>query len=54
MTGVVFLWDAAIVLLLSTPKIRTRFTKMAFYIDKLTGAILGIIGITIVKSAISR
>lgn len=54
MTSVVFLWDAAIVLLLSTPKIRTRFTKMAFYIDKLTGAILGIIGITIVKSAISR
>jgi len=54
MTSVVFLWDAAIVLLLSTPKIRTRFTKMAFYIDKLTGAILGTIGITIVKSAISR
>ncbi|WP_460430503.1 LysE family translocator [Aquaspirillum soli] len=54
MTSVVFLWDAAIVLLLSTPKIRTRFTKMAFYIDKLTGAILGIIGVTIVKSAISR
>ncbi|ENM5812359.1 LysE family translocator [Vibrio mimicus] len=54
MTLVVFLWDAAIIFLLSTNKVRSRFTKLAFYIDKVTGAILGLIGFTIVKSAIVR
>ncbi|ENM5732395.1 LysE family transporter [Vibrio mimicus] len=54
MTLVVFLWDAAIIFLLSTNKVRSRFTKLAFYIDKVTGAILGLIGFTIVKSAIAR
>ena len=54
MTAVVFLWDAAIIFLLSTQQIRKRFTKIAFYIDKVTGVLLGLIGITIVKSAIAR
>ena len=54
MTMVVFLWDVAIIYLLSTEKVRCRFTKMAYYIDKVSGAILGLIGITIVKSAITR
>lgn len=54
MTLVVFLWDAAIIFLLSTNKVRSRFTRLAFYIDKVTGAILGLIGFTIVKSAIVR
>ncbi|MEF2524191.1 LysE family transporter [Vibrio mimicus] len=54
MTLVVFLWDAAIIFLLSTNKVRSRFTKLAFYIDKVTGAILGLIGFTIVKSVIAR
>ncbi|EGR4437042.1 lysine transporter LysE [Vibrio cholerae] len=54
MTLVVFIWDAAIIFLLSTNKVRSRFTKLAFYIDKVTGAILGLIGFTIVKSAIVR
>ncbi|EPN4479536.1 LysE family translocator [Vibrio cholerae] len=54
MTLVVFFWDAAIIFLLSTNKVRSRFTKLAFYIDKVTGAILGLIGFTIVKSAIVR
>ncbi|WP_233447433.1 LysE family transporter [Vibrio cholerae] len=51
---VVFIWDATIIFLLSTNKVRSRFTKLAFYIDKVTGAILGLIGFTIVKSAIVR
>ena len=54
MTAVVFLWDAAIIFLLSTQKVRKRFAKIAFYIDKVTGVLLGLIGITIVKSAIAR
>lgn len=54
MTLVVFMWDASIILLLSTQSVRNRFTKLAFYIDKVTGAILGLIGFTIVKSALIR
>lgn len=51
MTIIVFLWDVAIIFLLSNNKVRSKFTKMAFYIDKITGVILGAIGFTIVKSA---
>jgi threonine/homoserine/homoserine lactone efflux protein len=54
MTLIVFIWDAAIIYLLSTHTVRSRFTKAAYYIDKVTGAILGFIGISIVKSAIVR
>lgn len=54
MTSVVFLWDLSIIFLLSTPKVRSKFTKLAYYIDKVTGAILGLIGFAIVKSALSK
>lgn len=54
MTSVVFLWDAAIVYLLSGDRIRRKFTKLAYYIDKVTGAILGLVGIAIVKSALTK
>ncbi len=54
MTMVVFLWDVAIIYLLSTSRVRSKFSKMAYYIDKLTGAILGMIGFTIVRSAFSK
>lgn len=52
MTIVVFLWDTAIIFLLTTHKVRTMFTKAAYYIDKITGALLGIIGLAIVRTAI--
>lgn len=52
MTVVVFLWDTSIIFLLSTRKVRQKFTQAAYYLDKITGALLGIIGITIVKTAI--
>ncbi len=54
MISVVFLWDLTIIFLLSTPKVRTQFTKSAYYIDKVTGAILGLIGLAIVKSALTK
>ncbi|GAC35580.1 LysE family translocator [Paraglaciecola polaris] len=54
MTAIVFLWDLSIIFLLSTPKVRSKFTKLAYYIDKVTGAILGIIGFAIVKSALAK
>tara|TARA_R110002033_G_scaffold15894_3_gene44611 strand:- start:4456 stop:5130 length:675 start_codon:yes stop_codon:yes gene_type:complete len=54
MTSVVFLWDLSIIFLLSRPTVRTKFTKLAYYIDKVTGAILGLIGFAIVKSALTK
>ena len=52
MTFVVFAWDAAIVFLLSTRTVRRKFTQCAYYIDKVTGAVLGTIGVAIVRSAL--
>lgn len=52
MTIVVFLWDTSIIFLLSTRKVRQKFTQAAYYLDKITGALLGIIGVTIVKTAV--
>ncbi len=54
MTAVVLVWDTAIIFLLSARKVRARFTQAAYYIDKVTGALLGIIGITIVRAAIAE
>ncbi|WP_201554521.1 LysE family translocator [Psychrobacter immobilis] len=53
MTVVVFAWDTAIIFLLSTRKVRAKFTQVAYYIDKVTGALLGVIGLTIVRTAIA-
>lgn len=54
MTAIVFLWDLSIIFLLSTSKVRSKFTKLAYYIDKVTGAILGLIGFAIIKSAMAK
>ena len=54
MTMVVFFWDVAIIYLLSTSRVQSKFSKVAYYIDKLTGAILGMIGFSIVRSAFTK
>ena len=54
MTSVVFLWDLSVIYVLSRDKVRRKFSKLAYYIDKCTGVILGLIGLTIVKSALSK
>lgn len=54
MTLIVFLWDVTIIYLLSANRVRNKFSKLAFYIDKFTGAILGLIGLTIVRSALTK
>ncbi|MDR2710506.1 MAG: hypothetical protein LBB65_04095 [Burkholderiales bacterium] len=35
-------------------RVRRKFIGLAYYLDKLTGAVLGMIGLTIVKSAIAK
>lgn len=54
MASIVFLWDLSIIFLLSTRTMRRKFTKAAYYIDKVTGALLGLIGFAIVKSALVK
>jgi len=54
MTLVVFLWDLSIIFVLSTRTMRSKFTKATYYIDKVTGALLGLIGFAIVKSALVK
>ena len=54
MTSVVFLWDLSVIYVLSRDKVRRKFAKLAYYIDKCTGVILGLIGFTIVKSALTK
>lgn len=54
MTLMVFIWDVAIIYFLSTNRVRAKFSKVAYYVDKITGAVLGLIGITIVKSALTK
>ncbi|CAG9296472.1 LysE family translocator [Celerinatantimonas diazotrophica] len=54
MTLVVFLWDVCVIYVLSIEKVRRKFSKVAYYIDKCTGALLGLIGFTIVKSAFTK
>ncbi len=54
MTVIVFLWDLSIIFVLSTRTMRSKFTKAAYYIDKVTSALLGLIGFAIVKSALIK
>lgn len=53
MTTVVFAWDVFIIVLLSKHEVRRRFAKFAYYIDKFTGLVLGAIGVSIVRSAVT-
>lgn len=50
MTAIVFLWNVTIIYFLSKNNVRNKFTKMAFYVDKVTGFILIAIGFSIIKS----
>jgi threonine/homoserine/homoserine lactone efflux protein len=52
MTAAVFLWDTFIIYILSRKNVKAVFGRLAFFIDKIAGTILGIIGIKLVESAI--
>lgn len=52
MTLIVFLWDTFIIFALSRKNVRHLFNRMAFYIDKSTGVILGVFGLTLIHAAI--
>ncbi|MDP8171109.1 LysE family transporter [Pasteurella skyensis] len=54
MTSLVFIWNVLIIYTLSVPKVRNQFTRFSYYIDKVTGTILGLIGFSIIKSTMSN
>jgi len=54
MTFLVFSWDTFIILVLSRNSIRELFSKLAFYIDKIAGVVLGLFGVKLIQSAIVR
>jgi threonine/homoserine/homoserine lactone efflux protein len=54
MTSVVFVWDSFIIFVLSRPRVKAVFSRLAFYVDKATGTILGLIGIALMRSAVTE
>ena len=54
MTALVFLWDALIIFVLSQQKVRQTFSKVAFYIDKTAGALLGLMGYKLLQTAVKE
>ena len=54
MTLLVFAWDTMIIFVLSQQRVRNTFGKMAYYIDKVAGALLGFMGYKLLESAIKE
>lgn len=52
MTLLVFVWNAVIILALTQAAIRRSFGRMAFYVDKVAGGVLGLVGLKLVHSAV--
>lgn len=54
MSLLVFAWDAMIIFVLSQQKVRRVFGKIAFYIDKVAGVLLGFMGYKLLESAVKE
>ena len=52
MVSLVFIWDSAILLVLSQNSVRRTFSGIVYYIDKTAGIIIGVLGAKLVFSAI--
>lgn len=52
MTFLVFLWDAMIVLLLTHSRIRQGFARIAYYVDKIAGVLLGLLGWQLLRNSL--
>lgn len=52
MAFLVFMWDAFIIFILSKDTIKKMFSKIAFYVDKVAGTILGFIGLKLIKTSV--
>lgn len=54
MVILIFLWNVLIIFVLSKTSVRQLFAKFAFYIDKLAGFLLGVVGVKLVTSAVKE
>lgn len=54
MVLLVFVWDAMIIFVLSQHKVRRAFGKVAFYVDKTAGILLGLMGGKLLHSAVKE
>lgn len=52
MTSLVFFWDAFIIFVLSRRRVKKIFSRVAFYVDKVAGTLLGLIGLKLIESAV--
>jgi threonine/homoserine/homoserine lactone efflux protein len=52
MTAMVFAWDAFIIFILSKRTIKQWFSGFAFYVDKVAGTVLGLIGLRLIQTAV--
>lgn len=50
MTTLVFVWDSLIVYALSQRQVRAVFARGAYYLDKVTGLILGVLGVKLIST----
>lgn len=54
MTTLVFVWDTLIVLVLTQERVKRAFTRLAYSIDKVSGALLGLVGLKLLHGALAR
>lgn len=53
MTALVFAWNTLIIYVLSQDKVKRVFAKVAFYIDKVAGLVLGAVGVKLLQKVFS-
>ena len=54
MSGLVLVWDSLIIFVLSRNRIRTVFSGVVYYIDKIAGIILGTLGFKLLQSSVTE
>jgi threonine/homoserine/homoserine lactone efflux protein len=54
MTTAVFVWDSVIVMVITQDRVKRSFARAAYYVDKVSGALLGLVGLKLLHSALSK
>ena len=52
MVSLVFVWNTIIIFVLSQQSVKSVFAKTAFYIDKIAGVVLGLVGLKLLQRVI--
>nr|WP_314741845.1 LysE family transporter [uncultured Haemophilus sp.] len=54
MVSLIFFWDTMIIFVLSSKSVRRSFSKIAYYIDKTAGVLLGFMGYKLLETAVKE